>query len=132
MAIFGMFRREFIIRRFGDDEVIDGYSYTTYKDGTAKLNVQPMSSDAVSALPEGERRVKRLKAYGDLLFTAADQTTGRRGDWLLYYGHWYECVSSLGWDHTILTHCKSEFVEVAETETAPYAEGHTAERSFSL
>ena len=116
-----IFRRTFTIRRFGEDELIDGYAHTTYEDTETQLNVQPLSADELLALPEGERRTKRLKAYGDLVFTTADQSTGRRGDWLLYDGHWYECVSSLYWDHTLLTHCKSEFVEVAAAETAPYA-----------
>jgi hypothetical protein len=31
-------------------------------------------------------------------------------------GHWYECVSSVGWDHTMLGHCRSEFVQVSEAE----------------
>lgn len=118
---FTIFRRTFTIRRFGEDEVIDGYAHTTYTDTNTILNVQPLSADELQALPEGERRTKRLKAYGDLIFTTADQSTGVRGDWLLYGGHWYECVSSLYWDHTLLTHCKSEFVEVAESEVAPYA-----------
>jgi len=121
MAGIGMFRREFTIRRFGADTVVDGYSHTTYEDIITRLNVQPLSADELLALPEGERRTKRLKAYGDMILTTADQSTGRRGDWLLYAGHWYECKSSVYWDHTILSHCKSEFVEVAEAETAPYA-----------
>ena len=129
MSGLGIFRRKFVIRRFGEDEIIVGYAHATYEDTETSLNVQPLSADELAALPEGERRTKRLKAYGDLTFTTADQSTGRRGDWLLYYGHWYECVSSLGWDHTILSHCKSEFVEVAEAETAPYAAGKAAEEA---
>lgn len=120
MSIIGIFRRKFTIRRFGEEEIVDGYGHTTYEDTTAYLNVQPLSADELQALPEGERRTKRLKAYGDYTFTTADQSNGRRGDWLLYYGHWYECVSSLGWDHTILSHCKSEFVEIPTAEAAPY------------
>lgn len=125
----GIFRRSFIIRRFAEDEVIDGYTHTTYEDTETPLNVQPLKPDELSALPEGERRTKRLKAYGDLIFTTADPSSGKRGDWLLYSGHWYECVSSLYWDHTLLAHCKSEFVEVAESETAPYANAAEAEES---
>lgn len=120
MAGLGIFRRKFTIRRFGEEAVIDGYAHTSYEDTETPLNVQPLSADEIQALPEGERRIKRLKAYGDLTFTTADQSTGKRGDWLYYYGHWYECVSSLGWDHTMLAHCKSEFVEVPEAEAAPY------------
>lgn len=121
MSGLGVFRRNFKIRRFGKEEIVDGYGHTSYEDDEVALNVQPLSADEIQALPEGERRIKRLKAYSDFIFTTADQSTGRRGDWLLYYGHWYECVSSLGWDHTILSHCKSEFVEVPESEVAPYS-----------
>lgn len=81
--------------------------------------MQPLSADELQALPEGERRTKHLKAYGDDILTTADQSTGRRGDWLFYYGRWYECVSSQIWDHTPLSHCESEFVEIAEGETIP-------------
>lgn len=125
---FGIFRRKFTIRHFGKDEVIEGYAHTTYTDTKTKLNVQPLSADELLALPEGERRTKRLKAYGDLTFTTADQSSGRRGDWLLYDGHWYECVSSLNWDHTMLSHCKSEFVEVAASEVAPFAEEDASQK----
>lgn len=115
----GIFRRRFTIRRFGDDEVIDGYTHAGFEEFKTVLNVQPLSADELKALPEGERKTRRLKAYGDDILHTADQTTGRRGDWLLYNGRWYECVSSIYWDHTLLSHCKSEFVEVAQTEIAP-------------
>lgn len=120
---FGIFKREFIVRRFGDEENINGYGVAPYSDTTARLNVQPLSKDELQALPEGEQKTKRMKAFGDLVFTTADQSTGRRGDWLFYQGamdpegHWYECVSSVGWDHTLLSHCRSEFVLVSEAES---------------
>ena len=73
---FGIFRRKFKIRRFGEDEIINGYAHAIYTDTETSLNVQPLSADELLALPEGERRTKRLKAYGDLIFTTADQSTG--------------------------------------------------------
>lgn len=118
----GIFRRRFVIRRFGTENIVNGYGVAQYRDTIAALNVQPLSKDEVSALPEGTQRVKRMKAFGDLVFTTADQSAGRRGDWLWYQGrmdtegHWYECVSSLGWDHTMLGHCRSEFVIVSDAE----------------
>lgn len=118
-----IFRREFVVRRFGEEEIIDGYGTSPYKDTVEVLNVQPLSADELQALPEGERKAKRMKAFSDFVFSTADQSTGRRGDWLFYrgnmdpVGHWYECVSSLGWDHTMLAHCRSEFVQVAESES---------------
>lgn len=121
---FGIFKREFVVRRFGDERIINGYGVASYSDTTARLNVQPLSQDEIQALPEGEQKTKRMKAFGDLVFAAADQSTGRRGDWLFYQGsmdpdgHWYECVSSVGWDHTLLHHCRSEFVLVSEAESS--------------
>lgn len=118
----GIFRRSFVIRRFGEEDNVDGYGISKYSDEVTSLNVQPLSADELQALPEGENRVKRMKAFGDLVFTTADPSTGRRGDWLYYQGkmdpegHWYQCVSSLGWDHTLLGHCRSEFVLVSESE----------------
>ena len=120
----GIFRRPFVIRRFGEETVVDGYGVASYSDEVAFLNVQPLMKDELRSLPEGIVRTKRLKAFGDLVFTTADQTTGRRGDWLYYKGkmdtdgHWYECVSSIGWDHTMLGHCRSEFVQVSESEAS--------------
>lgn len=71
-----IFRRSFTIRHFGDEEIVDGYGYASYEDKQVILNVQPLSADELQALPEGERRTKRLKAYGDYQFTTADQSTG--------------------------------------------------------
>lgn len=114
---FNFFRKRYTIRHFGEDEIIEGYAHTTYEDSEVMLNVQPLSGKELAALPEGERTTKRVKAYGDMIFTTGDQNMGRRGDWLLYHGHWYECVSSAEWDHTMLAHCKSEFVEIPASET---------------
>lgn len=111
-----LFRHNYTIRRHKEQKIIDGYAYAQYEDFEVALNVQPQSSDSISANAEGERRVKRLKAYGDFEFTAADQTRGQRGDFLLYKGVWYECMSALDWDHTILCHNKAEFVEIPASE----------------
>ncbi len=119
---FRLFRRKFVVRRFGEEVISGGYGSVSYTDSIEELNVQPLSGDELQALPEGERRTKRMKAFGDFLFTAADQDSGRRGDWIFYQGkmdpagHWYQCVSAIGWDHTLLCHCRSELVQVAEAE----------------
>ena len=128
----GIFRRAFTIRRFGADTIVNGYGVATYTDMTTTLNVQPLSADELRALPEGERKTKRMKAFGDLVLNAADQFKKQRGDWLYYQGkmdpegHWYECVSSLGWDHTMLGHCRSEFVIVSEAESKRFGPPQSA------
>lgn len=121
MALLKLFKRKYIVRRFGEEKIIDGYSHSTYNDIEVSLNVQPLSKEDLKALPEGERTTKRIKAYGDFVFTAADQANEKKGDWLLYRNRWFECVSAVEWDHTMLSHCESEFVEIAASETAPYA-----------
>ena len=60
---FGIFKRSFVIRRFGEERLIDGYGVAPFTDTVAHLNVQPLSKDEIQALPEGEQRVKRMKAF---------------------------------------------------------------------
>lgn len=119
---FSFFKSSYTIRRFNskDTEIIDGYSHTFYEDiDGIILNVQPNGSDNVQANEEGERRSRKLTTYGDFHLTSSDQATGQRGDWLLYKGSWYECVSAVIWDHTPLAHCIGEFVEIPASEANP-------------
>lgn len=116
MGGLSLFRRKYIVRRFGEQTVTGGYATAPYKDVTTMLNVQPLGPDELQALSEGERQFKRVKAFGDLRLTAADQDAGIPGDWLFYLDRWYECVSSIQWSHTMLAHCRSEFSAVAETD----------------
>ena len=71
-----------------------------------------MSTDQMQALPEGQRKVKRLEAHGVAGLVVADEKLNRKGDLLYYHGDWYECVSSQVWDHTILSHLNYQFVLV--------------------
>lgn len=119
---FSFFKSSYTIRRFNSKEtkIIDGYSHTFYEDIEGViLNVQPDGQDSVQANEEGERRSRKLKTYGDFHLASANQATGQRGDWLLYKGSWYECVSAVIWEHTPLAHCRGEFVEVPSSETNP-------------
>lgn len=118
MGGLNIFRRKYTVRRFGPQIVVEGYATAPYEDVVTLLNVQPLDPDELQALPEGERQFKRLKAFGDLQLTAADQDAGVPGDWLYYLGRWYKCVSAVPWNHTMLSHCRSEFVAVAESDAA--------------
>ena len=112
-----IFRRSCTVRRFGlQEDVPGGYTTAPFEDVVTALNVQPLSAKELLTLPEGERGVKRLKTFGDLQLTASDQYQGIPGDWLFYRGEWYKCVSAFPWDHTMLGHCRSEFVMVPEAE----------------
>ena len=81
------------------------------------LNVQPLTPDDLKALPEGERTIKRLKAFGKCKLASADEFSGTPGDRLYYEGLWYECTSSNSWDGTPLAHYESRFVLLPSFDT---------------
>lgn len=110
----GLFRRRYTLRRHSASKTVDGYSASGYSDVTVSLNVQPLSSDELLALPEGERTVERVKTFGADKLLTADEHSGTPGDWLLYDGKWYECKSCVHWLHTPLAHYEAEWVISAE------------------
>lgn len=118
--LFSFFKRDYIVRRFGDETVVNGVSGAPHEDFVVALeDVQPLSSDELQALPEGERTVRHIKSIGSTKFTTADEESGTPGDWLYYNGRWFECKSCQLWDHTILAHYESEFVVVPSGPATP-------------
>lgn len=107
-----LFNKKYWARRFGEQKEIRGYFTAGHRDFVASLNVHPMGADQMQALPEGERKLKRLEAHGSDELIVANQDTGVKGDLLLYDGDWYECISAQKWDHTILSHLNYQFVIV--------------------
>lgn len=107
-----IFNRNYRVRRFGEQRIVKGYVTTPHKDFTVSLHVHPAGNDTINALPEGERKIKRLDAHGTDILRAADQTAGVKGDLLYYQGAWYECVSAVEYDHTLLSHWNYAFVIV--------------------
>lgn len=118
MAI-GLFKKQYTVRKFGTQTVKCGYAASPFTDKTIRLNVQPLSSDELMALPEGERTVKRVKSFGADMLNSANEYTGEPGDHLFYRGFWYECMSSVQWDHTMLGHYRSEFTIIREQDEPP-------------
>lgn len=117
-----MFKKTYTLRRYGPEQE-EGFPYT---DMSVRLNVQPVSAAELQALPEGERSVKRLKAFGRENIRTASQTDGTPADRLWYRGQWYECEGADIWDHTPLAHCESQWVAVPENapqEALPVSEG---------
>lgn len=107
-----LFNKNYWIRRFGVQREVKGYLASGREDFVASLNVHPLGTDAIQALPEGERKLKRLEGHGEVALLVGDEEAGRKGDLLYYHGNWYECVSSQVWDHTILSHYNYQFVLV--------------------
>lgn len=119
MALLNIFKRKYVIRRFGKQtEVGNGQSAAPYSDIIVPLNVQPILADGFEVGAEGERRHKRLKSFGSIDLQATNQFTGIPGDFLFYRGYWYKCTSAAPWDHTRLSHCEAEFSAIGEGDPA--------------
>jgi len=112
----GLFKRLYTVRKHGAQTITCGYASAPYTDVRTMLNVQPLSPDELQALPEGERTVKRVKTYGAGKLTSADEYDGVPADMLFYRGQWYKCKSSVDWNHTMLSHYRSEFVILPECD----------------
>lgn len=116
----GLFKRPYTVRQYGPQKIIRGHAASPHTDKTIRLNVQSLNPDELLTVPEGDRTVKRVKAFGSDMLTSADEFTGTPGDRLFYRGLWYECKSSVPWDHTfILNHYRSEFAVLKEQEDPP-------------
>jgi len=125
-VFIGLFKRTYTVRQFSPQKIQDGYSTAEYADVKTLLDVQPLNPDELQALPEGERTVKRVKTYGPDKVISADEHSGTPGSLLFYGGLWYECKSSVKWDHTPLGHYRSEFVVLPQREQPEAPEGATA------
>ena len=106
-----IFRKWYTVRKFTKQSFVNGYATQGYSDSKAELDVQP-EGNTLQYPAEGGNAVTRLSVWGDYPFTAANQDSGVKGDRLLWYGHWYECTSSVWWDGTPLHHYKSSFTYV--------------------
>ena len=106
----GLFKRPYVVRHYGEQSLVDGYASAPHTDAVTRLDVQPLTPDELMALPEGDRTVKRVKTFGPDRLTSADDYDDIPADRLFYQGLWYECTSSVMWDHTLLSHYRSDFV----------------------
>ena len=104
-----IFNKKYWRRRFGEPRNVRGYITSGREDDVVRIHVHPMGSDALQALPEGERKMKHLEGHGTDILTPANQETGVKGDLLLYKGDWYECTAAQEHDHTVLGHLNYQF-----------------------
>lgn len=106
-----IFKKPCVLRSFGETIIERGYPKATYKDRIVKLNVQPLTSTEVLALPDGIRRSKNIKAFGKVAMKPADDQTGVMGDWIYYQtdGHWYECLGADTWNSTPIGQTEAVF-----------------------
>jgi len=113
--LLGLFKKPYPVRVYEAQVIVNGYASSPYHDVTMSLDVQPFTPDELMALPEGERTIKRVKSFGSAKLASANEYEGIPGVRLFYSGQWYECVSSVKWDHTILSHYRSDFTILPES-----------------
>lgn len=92
-----LFNKKYWVRRFKEPQNIRGYITADHEDFVASLHIHPMGSDAMLALPEGERKMKHLEGHGTDVLIPASEATGIKGDLLYYMGDWYECTVAQPW-----------------------------------
>lgn len=118
--MLSLFKSKYIARRYGEQTFVNGYETSPHTDFAVWLNVQPLTSGELQALPEGERSIKRYKAFGGGVLKSADVKAGTKGDLVFYDGEWYEVRSSNQWRHiSILAHNYTELVLVDKRPEAP-------------
>ncbi len=116
-----LFRKNYFIRRFTEQDLVNGLPCFNYQDFQTKLDVQPFNyyekrAGMLKNEISGQRSIRYLKAYGQTELRQADQKNGLAGDWLFYRGNWYECKSAVYWNNTPLKHYRTEWVIVGEAE----------------
>ena len=115
----GIFRKPYTVRKHGEQTVKRGYASAPYSDVVIRLNVQPQAPDSFEGRDYGDFTIKHLKTWGKDKLTSADEHAGIPGDCLNYQGAWYECKSSVMWEHTPLAHYQSDFVIIPAEKQFP-------------
>lgn len=114
--VLDIFKKPYTLRRFEKSELIRGHSQAKYTDSTVILNVQPLSSTELMALPDGIRRSKNIKAIGKVIIRTADEKTGTLADRICYRGEWYECTGSDIWGNTPVGQTEAVFGLIPNVE----------------
>ena len=114
-----IFKKKYTLRSYTKQKTKKGYvGAEAYTDRMVSLDVQPVVEKQLQTLEEGQRQTKGVVSYGEFPIKTANVKTGERADRLFFAGEWYECLSSVFFEHTPLSHWKSTFVCVPESSNA--------------
>ncbi len=108
----GFFNKNYWLRRFGEQKIVKGYFGSDFSDVMVNIHVHPMGTDLLSALPEGERKVKHLEGHGNISLNVSDVKSQKKGDLLWYIDEWYECTVCQKYEQTFLSHYNYQFVQL--------------------
>lgn len=107
-----LFNRKYWVRRFGEQQNVEGHLFSMFTDFVVSAHLHPSGSDEMQANPEGQRKVKHIEGHSDEELIVADQAANRRGDMVFYMGSWYECTGAQLFDHTLLSHYNYTFSQI--------------------
>ena len=108
-----IWRKTYTIRRYAGQTIVSGYPVASYTEFTTLIDVQP-DQNAATIDTDGKRRVQRLTSYGDAALLTENVETGQSADRLFFEGSWYECDSSMMYEHTPLAHYTCTWIRIPE------------------
>ena len=112
------FKRQYVLRRYSQPQIIQGYSSIPYEDLTLLMDIQTVE-DKAETTPDGRGAVQKLKVFCDAEIMVENQITQQKADRLWFQDKWFECQSSRLSDNTILRHWTATFVQCLDDEDGP-------------
>ena len=113
-----LWKKNHLIRRFGEPVAVEGYVAEDYEDIIIKADVQT-TSRMTNTETFGERSFQQVKMFSDFEINVSDDNTGVRGDWLWFQNKWFQCTSSRLSENTFLKHWTSTFTECLNQADPP-------------
>lgn len=109
------FRNPYVLRHFGDAEIVRGREKYTFEEDIIQADIQTSTRNNTMDI-EGADLTSRIKMWTDEQITPTDEDSGQLGDWIYYSGRWFQCISSLFAGNTLISHWVSEFDIVPLTD----------------
>lgn len=101
-----IFNRDYLMRRYEADGV-------TYSEKHINIHLHE-DEHGSGQWPETQGTVRTIAGHGMEALREADLEAGTKGDRVFFCGRWYECVSSVLYDRTVLSHYNYRFVVTPE------------------
>lgn len=103
----------YTMRRYGEQQVVRGNVVRSYTESQVFLDIQPVMNE-MTVTEGGKRVIKRITAYGNEMMHTEDVKNGIPADRIYFDGAWFECESSMKYEHSIVSHYTTSFVRVSE------------------
>ena len=111
-------KRNYVLRRYLEPTITEGYFSIPYKDSTLPIDIQTLQ-DTVETTPEGRRSIQNLKVFCDFEIYVEDEEKKRKADRVWFQGKWFECQSSRLSENTPLRHWTATFIQCLDAEEGP-------------